>query len=501
MATTIGQGNILRSERIAGGILPKVLNSFDMVAIFIVIVLWISNAAVMTGAGPAAYVYWGLGFITFLMPGAVVTGQLGLMFPGEGSIYVWTTRAFGNFIGFLGGFCAWWPGILALISGCVTAVSFIQKLGSLFGVPLLADPGSQGLVIILVITFSFLLSVLRFRVTQNLVNIFFLTYGGAILLIGLAGVLWLVTGHHPSVDMSFQRGGWLPSGGNLTFYGTVILGLLGIEVPLNMGVEIKDTGSITRYLLWGSIVVMVAYLIATFGVMVTVPLKEQGDLNALIEAIKSGFGPIGLVLAALVDLIFIGYFIFAAAVYNYSYARLIFVSGLDRRLPAVMSKVNSNRVPWVAVLVQSAIAALLSTVIYVLAPFVLPMPHTNDISTIIYDILLGPTTIIWCLSMVILFVDVIVIRHKYQDVFARIRLAPDWIFYLCAAVGAVTGMFGIYAIFTAPWTNLVTTGMWDAWIVGITGISFVVAVGIFYIGQKTNESNISDEDIIAEVTR
>ena len=43
---------------------------------------------------------------------------------------------------------------------------------------------------------------------------------------------------------------------NATFYGLVILALLGIEVPLNMGVEIKDRRAITSYLFWGSIVVM-----------------------------------------------------------------------------------------------------------------------------------------------------------------------------------------------------------------------------------------------------
>jgi len=75
MATTVGSsGEVLRSERIAGGILPKVLNSFDMVAIFVAIVLFISNSAVVTGAGAAAYIYWGLGFIAFLIPGAIVTG-------------------------------------------------------------------------------------------------------------------------------------------------------------------------------------------------------------------------------------------------------------------------------------------------------------------------------------------------------------------------------------------------------------------------------------------
>ena len=110
MATTAESegGDVLRSERIAGGILPKVLNTFDMVAIFVAIVLFISNSAILAGgAGASAYFYWILGFITFLIPGAIVTGQLGRMFPGEGSIYVWTNKAFGPFLGFFAGFCAW----------------------------------------------------------------------------------------------------------------------------------------------------------------------------------------------------------------------------------------------------------------------------------------------------------------------------------------------------------------------------------------------------------
>src|SRR5216683_1455774 len=343
MLITDQRSSILRSERIAGGILPKVLNSFDTLAIFVAIVLWIPNAATVTGAGPAAFIYWGLGFITCLIPGAIVTGQLGLMFPGEGSIYVWTTKAFGNFVGFLGGFCAWWPGILVIISGSNYVVTYIQSLENLYHLPLLPAE-SQGLVIILLITISFLLSILRFRLTQNLVNIIFLIYGSVIVLIGIAGVVWLITVHKASSNLSFQSGNLGLNGSNLTFYSTVILALLGIEVPLNMGVEIKDTRSITRYLLWGSVVVMAAYLIVTFGVMIAVPTPDQTSSSALIEAIQNGFGKgfgksLGLVLATVANLFLIGYFVFVCAVYNYSYARLLFVSGLDRRLPIAISKI------------------------------------------------------------------------------------------------------------------------------------------------------------------
>jgi amino acid transporter len=508
MATTASEGSneVLRSERIAGGILPKVLNSFDMVAIFVAIVLFISNSAVLAaGAGPSAYVYWGLGFITFLIPGAIVTGQLGLMFPGEGSIYVWTSKAFGAFMGFFAGFCAWWPGVLVMIATGDAVVSLIQQLGTQINpnLSLLADPWQQGLVIILVIAFSFFLSVLRFRVTQNFVNIVFVAYGGAILLIGIAGLLALTGGH--AAHVSYAAKNWAPNFSTATFYSAVILALLGIEVPLNMGVEITNVRAITRYLLWGSVVVMVAYLIGTFGVMTAVPVADQGNPSAVAEAVQKGFGGAGSILGILVNLIFIGFFIFNTAVYNYSFGRLLFVSGIDRRMPTVMSKLNANRVPWVAVLVQSIISAFFTVVAFVLAPLFIHTKVPADLSTVVYLILQASVTVIWCVSMVILFIDVVIIRYKFQEVFARIRLAPVWVFYLCAVVGMIATAYGVYVTFTNPWTASVTsiqinTFQWDLWIGGIGIISLLVGAALFFIGRATVRRDVTDEQIIAEVT-
>lgn len=497
MPSTERQQDLLRSERIAGGILPRILTSFDMVAIVVAVILWIPNAAIATGAGATAYVYWGVGFMTFLIPGAIVTGQLGLMFPREGSIYVWTTKAFGNFMGFLAGFCAWWPGILSMIAAGVVVVAMIQQLGNRFGVTILQDPGVQGLVIIGVLTLSFVLSILRFRTTQNIVNIVFVAYMGAIVLVGIAGVLWLLTGHHANADLSWQLQIWLPGTGKNTFYGTVILALLGIEVPLNMGVEIRDVRSITRYLLWGSIVVMIAYLIATFGVMVAVPLKDQGNPAGIAEAILKGFGPVGIFFSIIVDLIFIGFFVIVVTVYNYSFGRLIFVSGLDRRLPAVISKVSMNRVPWVATLAQTIIGISLTAIIFVVAPLLL---KSAEPTTLIYDLLQASTSVVWCISMVLLFLDVLIIRHRYAPTFSRIHLTSRWLLYICSILGILASFCGAYVIFTSPWTNALTTLQWDVWIACIAIFSLIVAVIGFYIGRRTIKNDLSDEAIITEVT-
>ncbi len=268
-----------------------------------------------------------------------------------------------------------------------------------------------------------------------------------------------------------------------------------------MGVEINNPRSITRYLLWGSAVVIAAYLIGTFGVMVAVPLKDQGSPSAIAEAVQLGFGAAGTVLGWIVNIIFIGFFIFNTAVYNYSFGRLLFVSGLDRRMPAVMSKVNANKVPWVAVLVQSIISAVFTALAFIIAPYTLNTGlKPGDLSTVVYDILQAAVTVIWCVSMVILFVDVIIIRYKYHETFTRTRLAPDWVFYLCSVLGLLASGVGVYVTFTGPWTTIISYSSWVTWIGSIAVLSLLIAVILFFVGQATIKGDVTDEEVIAKVT-
>src|SRR5438128_2076044 len=216
------------SERIAPGMLPRVLNSMDMTIIFVAIVLFIVNASAIQRAGPAAFTFWIIGFLAFLIPGALVTAQLGLMFPQEGSLYVWTQKALGPFWGFFAGFCAWWPGVLVMVATAdlvVTIWQFIRP-GDL------AKTWQQMIVILAVLWFSAAMSLFRLRVTQSYANLVVVFYGAAIFVIGLSGVLWLVGGGHSANSFSGVHN-WLPDHTNWTFFGLVILALLGIEVPLN----------------------------------------------------------------------------------------------------------------------------------------------------------------------------------------------------------------------------------------------------------------------------
>ena len=478
----------LLSERIAPGILPKVLGRFDMIAIFVAIVLFAVQGSVVQPAGAAAFVYWILGFVTFLIPGAIVTGQLGLMFPGEGSIYVWTNKALGSFWGFFAGFCAWWPGTLVMVATAVLVVNLFQFFLSLPPFNIQNPLGAlwqQGIIILAVIWASSGLSILRFRVTQNLVNGVFVIYGAAILTIGLAGLAWLLGGHPAAND--FSRNAFGLNSGNATFYGLVILALLGIEVPLNMGVEIRDRKAITSYLVWGSIVVMVGYLLLTFGAMVVVPVKGVNSTTAILTAVQTSLGAF---VAGVVTLVMVAFFIFNTTVYNYSFARLLFVSGLDRRLPAFMGRVNRNKVPQNAVLVQAVITTIITGIAYFL------FNGNANLSVGIYIALQAAVTVIWCLSMVFLFTDVLVIRSKNPEEFKREQLVPVGVFWAASIAGAIASAVGVVVTLTGGWIftgqlqgswnpAVIDNGPWILIVGGVGIASLAVAVVVYLLGVNT----------------
>ncbi|HEV3288490.1 MAG TPA: APC family permease [Streptosporangiaceae bacterium] len=497
-ADTDTDSSTLISERVAGGILPQVLTTFDMVAIFVAIVLFITNSAAIQPAGPAAYGWWLIGFLVFLIPCAIATGQLGVMFPGEGSIYLWTHKAFGRFWGFFAGFCAWWPGVLVMVATGTLVISF---LGYAFPAVSTWSVQEQGLVIVAVIVLSGALAVLRFRVTQNMVNVVFALYGLAILAMFVSGIVFLARGHHAAVNpWDFSK--WAAGSAhglnftNWTFFGLVVLALLGVEVPLNMGVEIRDQRAVTRYLIWGSLVVMIAYVLATWGVMVTVHGAGNGVITNVAAAVAVGLGSAaGKVTAVILAL----FFLFITVVYNYSFARLIFVSGLDRRLPKAMSHVNKARVPDTAVWVQTVIAAVVTLIAFVLVPAISGGNSVNS-ETRVYDILQAAVTVIWCISIAVLFVDILIILRRYRTQFEARRLAHPAVFWACSIIGGLASVVGIVATLSGSWNPVlisnnagsvsifgatVAYGTWFWWVAGIAVVSLVVAIGLYLVGRRT----------------
>src|SRR3954471_7481855 len=146
--------------------MPSILGTLDMTAIYLVAIFFIVNAVTAASGGAAAFTYLLLGAGAFFIPCVIATAQLGTMFPHEGSLYNWTHKALGGYWSFFIGFCAWFPGVLVIISGADGVVSCIQALNGSW----LSPAYQQGLVIIGIIILSGIVSIQRFRTVQNIVN-------------------------------------------------------------------------------------------------------------------------------------------------------------------------------------------------------------------------------------------------------------------------------------------------------------------------------------------
>jgi glutamate:GABA antiporter len=97
----------LSSEEYVVKAMPPILGSLDMTVIYVMIIFFITNATTAIAGGAATFTYWILGAITFFIPCAIATAQLGVMFPHEGSLYNWTHKALGGYWSFFVAFCAW----------------------------------------------------------------------------------------------------------------------------------------------------------------------------------------------------------------------------------------------------------------------------------------------------------------------------------------------------------------------------------------------------------
>jgi amino acid transporter len=396
---------------------------------------------------------------------------------------VWTQKALGPFWGFFAGFCAWWPGVLVMVAtgdAVVTLLQFIFTGG-------LPKAWEQGLVILAVLWFSAGMATLRLRMTQNYVNWAVVAYGAAVFVIGLSGVLWLIGSGHSATAGFGDASAYKPSfhGSSMTLFGLVILALLGIEVPLNMGVEIVHMRSIKKYLFWGSIVVMGAYLWVTLGTMLALDAsKSTSSTTDLLRAVQVGFFD-SHALAVIVALVMVWFFVSNTVVYNYSFSRLLFVSGLERRMPTALGRVNERKVPVAAVITQTVLASLF--VIAIFNPAV-----GNDNTQKAYWLFQAAVTVIWCISMVLLFLDIFLVKRAFPELFEEVRSSHPVLLYGCGIVGALASAFGAYTTFRAPWTSLFTTSDWRLWLSLLVAVSALAAVVIYTISQFTHRREMPE---------
>ena len=453
--------------------LPAVLSTGDLIVLMVLIVLFVANNNGVQLAGPAAFFYWGLGLLTFLLPCAYVTRWLALRFPGQGAPYLWATKIMGERWSFFSAFAAWLPGVLATVAAIQSGIIFVQYLAPGW----FTTPIQQGLAIVLILIVPTAVACLSLRLLKRILLALATFYVGVFVLLGLAGIWWLSSGHIAATAFN-TAGAWMPNRTNFAAYGVVILAYLGVDVPLFMGGEIRGgkTGArrATSYVWWGTAIVFVAYVLGTFGVMAIVPATQSGGMSANVIAISMVFGPAAGTVADIV--LAIGQ-VALTVVYILTFSRLLVVVAQDRRLPAALTKLNRRGVPIKSIIAQSSLTAVITILSLVILPILFgSLIRPDDLANAIYNVLQASTTVIWVCTIIQLFVFVFWLLYRRKNRIDASR-AQRWLLLFCSVVGCAASLIGIWGTISSSWLpNLIPNVNWTIIILGVTVLAFLVGM-------------------------
>jgi glutamate:GABA antiporter len=475
---------LLTTELVPEQVLPKVMTTFGLVATYVFIICWITGSSVIAAGGWSSIPMWILGILTFLVPAGMAVAELGNLWPGEGGVYIWATRTMGETWGFIGGYLSWIPVILNAASSPAVVVQFL----------LLAFHAELGLTLSIILQLVILWAVIglalaKLAANQKIMNGVFMIYGVLTAVIFVSGLVYALKNGsatpfraHDLVVPDFVGAGFL--------YGTVLLYLLGVETPYNMGAEflsVRKSGP--KMVIWGSVALVAIYLLTTIGTMWALPSDQIDPVTGVIGMLGVA-APKGVMEVAAVVLACI---IFVALVtYQIAYSRLIFVSGLERHLPRIFTHLNPRtRNPVTAVLIQGVLSSLILVGLY----------SQSSMANVTIFIQGGLSTV-WLISGIFFLFPVIIARKKYADRYASEKFwripggsVGVWITVVVGTVGTIGG---VYYSFAKSWIKDVPDSEWMTWTGGISLGMVALGVIVYVFGRRAAHKT-SAEDALAHL--
>ncbi len=366
----------------------------------------------------------------------------------------------------------WLAGVIAVVSAAGTFATYVQGLNAQW----LSQPWQQGIVIIAVIVLSALLACQRVPTTQYVIKTAVVLICAVVALLGLSTLIWLLSGHLSATDFH-TIDAWKIVPSNYSYFGLITLLYLGVNVPLNMGGELKAPRVVLKHLLWGTIIVFGSYLLVTVALLV---VRGQHIFQAAVlpfEVITTVDVVLGKVLGNITAICILAFFVVAPIVYTSTSARIIFAASVDKCLPpdltTFLGKLNRHRVPANAIIVQSCIAAAFTAFAFMIIPY-LHLGQPINIANEVFYISSAAVTIIWALATVFLFVDLLVISLRDRTAFQRSRIFPLPLIWGSIVLGPIACVLSIGDTIFYSWIpSLIDNSSWLLW-VGLSTVAVIV---------------------------
>src|ERR1700689_4298035 len=343
--------------------LKRVLGRFDLVLLFVVAVFNLNVVPSIAANGAVTVWLWIISLLLFFWPQGIAVIELAHRYPGEGGVYLWAKEVFGDFHGFLSGWCYWTNNMLYVptvmlyfvgVSVYVLGPSHLSLADNKF------FASATSLILLAVLT---LLNIVGLGVGKWINNLGAIgTFIAAAVLIGLGAIVWWRFGT-TITTADFK----IPANPRfvLNSFGVICFGLVGLELASVMGDEIKDPQkTLPGAVAWGGILSGVMYIATTLTLLIAVSKSDINVLQGIVQAVSNMASRAGAdwIVApfALMLSISIGGI---GSAWLAGSARIPFVAGLDSYLPSWLGKTHPRfATPYAALIVQGVVSMILVVV-------------------------------------------------------------------------------------------------------------------------------------------
>jgi amino acid transporter len=347
----------------AGPVAPslrRVLGRMDLVLLFVVAVFNLNVVPSIAANGGVTVWLWIISLLLFFWPQGIAVIELAHRYPGEGGVYLWAKEVFGDFHGFLSGWCYWTNNMMYVPTIMLYFVGVsVFALGSghegLADNKIFALTASLALLIVLV-----LLNIVGLGVGKWVNNVGALGTGiGGAVLIGLGIVVCLRFG--TNVTWADFR---VPPNPRfiLNSFGVICFGLIGLELASVMGDEIENPQkTLPGAVAWGGVLSGLLYLGVTLTLLIAISKGDINVLQGIVQAVGHLATRVGVAwivgpFAFLLSLSIAG----IASAWLGGSARIPFVAGLDSYMPAWLGKVHPRyHTPYAALIVHASVSMIL----------------------------------------------------------------------------------------------------------------------------------------------
>lgn len=459
--------------------LKRSLKLWDIVLLNVTAIVglrWISLAAV---GGNTSIVLWITALMLFFVPQAFAVIELTTRLPGEGGIYLWTKKAFGEFHGFLSGWCYWtnnliyFPNLLVYIAGISVFVlgDGYQALGENKTYVMIFS-----LIALWVVMIFNIIGLKLGRWINNIGGISSWLSGTVLIAFGITAIVKYGIANPMPAESFFSD---IITFDKLSFWASMCFGFAGLELAAVLAGEIKNPQKvIPKATIYSGIIITLVYLLGTFSLLVAIPTSDINIISGFLQGIaaigtKLGMGWTSQILALLITLGGIG----GLMAWFTGAARMPFVAGVDKYLPKAFGRVHPKfGSPHVAIIVQGIVATA-----FILMSFVGTTVREA------YLILLDTTLLVYFIPYVYMFAAYIVLRRKKIGVNDNIITIPknNFIATLVGISGLVTTIFAMI-MSLIPGSGVINVFLYQIKVIGGFLLFVGVGAGIYWWGKYKN---------------